>query len=179
MKKLIPLFLFFLIPSALATNITMSIQSNETININQTISSKNTNLITNVVGNLNWWINGYPGKVPVIKKGLDFNDLIYRVKTTIDFIFGLTTSYDTKAMEFLYQLSRIFVTKSEMNYYQRSIEDLQIRVRMLENTIKIINETAYCQGKIDTMVEYNLTSVKCGKTTYSIQNGKIIGVTPL
>jgi len=69
-------------------------------------------------------------------------------------------------MRLLNDLSKVFVTRSEYQQQETNLNYLLLRVRALEHTVEKINETAYCQGKIETMLEYNLTSVKCGNTTY-------------
>ena len=178
LKTILPTFFLFLIPLALATTVNIEIESNETINSTQNlISNESINLVTNISANeFNWWINGYPGEVPVIKKGLSLYSFAKTLHRTIDYVFRVSDTYSNYMLSIIYDLSRIFVTKFE---YQKTINNLNLRITALEKAVQMINKTAYCQGMIDTMLKYNLTSVKCFNTTYYNMDGKVIGITPV
>jgi len=177
-KIFLPTFLLFLISLASATTVNIYVESNETINSTQNlISNESINLITNVSANeFNWWINGYPGQVPIVKKGLNLYTFAKLLHRTVNYIFGLEDTYNNYILSIIYDLSRIFVNKWE---YQQTIQDLTFRINTLEKAVQTINRTAYCQGMIDTMLQYNLTKVKCLNTTYYNMDGKVIGITPV
>ena len=177
-KIFLPTFLIFLISLTSATTVNIYVESNETINSTQNlISNESINLVTNISANeFNWWINGYPGKVPVVNKGLNLYSFAKILHRTIDYVFRISDTYNNYMLSIIYDLSRIFVTKFE---YQRTINNLNLRITALEKAIQMINKTAYCQGMIDTMLKYNLTSVKCFNTTYYNMDGKVIGITPV
>ena len=177
--------LFLIMPFSLATNMTITVISNESIGVEQIINSKNVSMATNLfnVSNFDWYINGYPGKVPVvINDGLDVYDLAVMFKRAVDYIFGLRSREPNNyVMSIIYNLARIFVNKFE---YEKTINYLNMRIEALEKAVERINRTAYCQGKIDVMMEYNLSYVRCGNTTYyrfnhPALNYNAIGITPI
>ena len=177
--------LFLIMPFSLATNMTITVVSNESIDVEQNIKSENVSIATNLfnVSSFEWYINGYPGRVPVVvKRGLSLYDLAVMFEKAIDYIFGLRNREPNEyIMNIIYNLARIFVNKFE---YEKTINYLNMRIEALEKAVERINRTAYCQGKIDVMIEYNLSYVKCGNTTYyrfnhPALNYNAIGITPV
>jgi len=169
MKRLIPILMAIMVVATpvLATDVNITLYSDENITSNTTMYADNITLFTNVNSNFfKWFINGYPGQVPIIKKGLEITDLIWDIESAINYIYGKANTFNIYGMRLLNDLSKIFVTRSEYQQQETNLNYLLLRVRALEHTVEKINETAYCQGKIETMLEYNLTSVKCGNTTY-------------
>lgn len=51
------------------------------------------------------------------------------------------------------------------------LQEHEYRINALEETIKSMNQEAYCDGKIATMKKYNLSSVSCGNKTCQILHG--------
>jgi len=54
--------------------------------------------------------------------------------------------------------------------------DIERRLFALEKTVKLISSEDYCQGKIDMMIEYNLSSVDCGGISYHNTDFGLIGI---
>lgn len=54
--------------------------------------------------------------------------------------------------------------------------DIEKRLFALERTAELISSRDYCQGRIDMMIEYNLTNVSCGETTYYNTDFGIVGI---
>lgn len=169
-KMMTILVLSLLLPSVLATNVSVEIASNESVVANTTIYSPNVTIETNVNSEyFQWYINGYPGSVPVVKnieRGLDMSELLWHIESAIDFLFGKAKRFSEFGMSLLADLSKIFVTREEFEQQQENMDYLLLRIRTLEHALERINQTAYCKGKIDTMFEYNLTYVECGGKRY-------------
>lgn len=164
------LFFIFLIPLVSAdANITTILITNGTINANQWFYADEININTNATGEVNLLLNGKP-----IKK-LTMNKLIRYVTSAIDYMFGLIPRGNYWGLQLIEQLMRIFVTKDELS---QILYPYEVRISALESALEKINQQAYCQGKIDTMLEMNLSWVKCGNTTYYNMDGKVIGITP-
>jgi len=131
-------------------------------------------------------------------KGISSNSLVSLVRESVDWLISVTNHWlnngnteiidaSEEAKELGSNLDRYFASDWEVYLLQQQINDLNIRVRALEKAMDKIAAEAYCQGKIDTMFEYNLSWVKCGEnSTYYYRvdpkewNGKeVIGITPV
>jgi hypothetical protein len=171
------------------TNVTIDITSDENVNSEININADNVTAITNVnASSFNWWINGYPGSVPEIKNtyvsGTTLDDIAYIISNAVDYVLGLTKYVSNQGMSILNSLAKVFVTRMEYNKQQENMNYLLYRIDALEKAVKDINATAWCNGRIQTMLEYNLSSVRCENTTYYPNNNpllpyKAIGITPM
>ena len=190
MRKAWPAFVFsflYIIGFALAdVNVTTEIYTNGTLNAeiiqvggnitsNEYYEGENITTYTWVNStSFRWYINGYPGDVPEYHyhytKGLSWDSLISQISNAVDYILGLTNYVYEDALEFLNQLKRIFFTREEGEELQRQIDEImtyyEFRIASLEKAVQEINQTAYCNGRISVMFEYNLSYVKCGNVTY-------------
>jgi len=171
------------------TNMTIDIKSNESVNSEMNINADNVTAITNVnASNFDWWINGYPGSVPEISNtyvsDTSLNDIAYVISNAADYVMGLADYVSNQGMSILGSLAKVFVTRSEYNMQQENLNYLLYRIDALENAVESMNTTAWCNGRIHTMLEYNLSSVGCGNTTYYPNNNLVlpyeaIGITPI
>ena len=120
-------------------------------------------------------------------KGLTRNELMDIVKDGVDYFLGLNKLVSDYNKEFIYQLIRLFPTRDEFNELLKQNAVLSMRVDALERALEKGNDSShqYCKAKLEVMLDYNLTSVRCWNTTYS--NHKInpvtgedviIGITP-
>lgn len=105
-----------------------------------------------------------------------FGELVGYLNEIRDWWNGKITTVSDTASSLYSTLNQVFVNRNDF-------KNLENRVTALEKTEEATNNTAFCQGKIQTMIEYNLTSVDCKNidnsiTTYSIINGFVVGITP-
>ena len=96
--------------------------------------------------------------------GISINDVITYLQGAVNWLMGKQgTPEEYKEIGSI--LDSYFANKKEIYSLQQQINDLQIRTRFLENTMKEIAADSYCKGKIDTMIEYNLSWVKCSNNS--------------
>lgn len=98
-------------------------------------------------------------------------DLLWHITQGVEWFLGIGNYATPVQKEIIWQLTKIFVTKYEYNL-------LLLRVEALERTLETVHSEAYCQAKIDMMVEYGMAIVECNGTIYHNQE-QIIGITPI
>ena len=98
--------------------------------------------------------------------GASLRELVNHVKYGVDWFLGLSRTASSSQKELIYQLSRMFVTKPELERLRIENEQLQLRIEALERTIEEANPEEYCQGKLDMMLDYDMRWVTCGDTKY-------------
>lgn len=148
------------------TNVGIDIFSNESVNVWGNIFTNGTVGIT---------IDGT--NYPQVLEQMEAEKLEWRY---IEYIFqwmsrwfrGMTDVFDEKGFAIFTSLREVFFTRPEGNL-------LNVRLTALEKTIEKMNAEAYCQGKIDTMKQFNLTAIRCGNTTWYNQRTIPIGIEPL
>jgi len=118
-------------------------------------------------------------------RDFDYNSLVHTIRYAMDWLLGLRNSATEDQKNIGTDLDRYFASDRDVYYLLRRVNDLQLRVEALENTIEEINETAYCQGKLEVLEKYGLPAVKCGETTYRNHiespitgESMILGITP-
>jgi len=98
--------------------------------------------------------------------GASLRELVNHVKYGVDWFLGLSRTTSNSEKELIYQLSRWFATKPELEQLRIQNEQLQLRIEALERTIEESNPEEYCQGKLEMMVDYDMRWVTCGDTKY-------------
>ena len=116
--------------------------------------------------------------------GISLDNVVSTIKEAIDYLLGLTGT-SSEARQIAFDLDRYFASDEDVYYLNRRVRELELEAEAVSRTLQKIAMSAYCQAKIDMMIEYNFTSVKCGNTTYyhwqvvhSPPQRKVIGVTP-
>jgi hypothetical protein len=133
----------------------------------------------------------------VVGGGISIGDVVSLAKEAVNWLISKANHWlnhenevieaSEQAKQFGEALDSYFASDLDVYLLQQKINELNIRVIALEKTMNKIASDAYCQGKIDTMMEYNLSWVKCGeKTTYywrvdpnQYRGYNVIGITPV
>jgi len=77
------------------------------------------------------------------------------------------TEYHPAGENIFTSLNSVFVNRAEGQVINDKLDNLNMRVLTLERTMEKVNATAYCEGKMSVLKEYNLSWVKCGtNSTY-------------
>lgn len=102
----------------------------------------------------------------------DDNDLAHFFKRTAKHILGIGGSGDEEinVARYLVEAIKEVIRRTVMPILQ----DHEYRIQALENSMEEIASESYCQGKIEVMKKYNLSSVECGVDTCKIINQKVI-----
>ena len=118
-------------------------------------------------------------------RDFDYSSLVHTIRNAVDWLIGLRPTATEDQKQIGTDLDRYFASDKDVYYLLRRVNDLQLRVEALENTMEEINETAYCEGKLEVLEKYNLPAVKCGETTYRNHiespitgESMILGITP-
>lgn len=179
MKRIIGICLLLLMmPMAIAeTNVSTWIHSDETVNYWANIDAD---------GDANIQINGVDwedqyGNVTVNNyettevKGSGFNvwDMTRHLEETVECFLGEKKFCSEWNFRIFNSLARVFLLRQEQ--YQVN-DNFDVRLAAVEKTLENTNAEAYCQGKIDVMLERDLSWVKCDNTTYRNVNGKAIAI---
>jgi len=118
--------------------------------------------------------------------GIGIQTVLDFFKGAVDWLLGLNKLANPYEMELGMTLDRYFASDMDTFYLNARINEIDLRVQVLENTMEEIASEEYCRGKLETMLEYNLDWVICGDTTYqnhmkSSMTGEdvIFGITPV
>jgi len=96
---------------------------------------------------------------------ITWQKLTYVFEEVAKYFYG--TEYHPAADSIFTSLNSVFVNRVDEQLINEKLDNLNMRVLMLEKTMEKVNATAYCEGKMAVMKEYNLTWVKCGtNSTY-------------
>ena len=98
--------------------------------------------------------------------GMLLRELINHVRYGVEWFLGLNKYASEAEKEFIYQLSRVFATKPELEQLRIENQQLKLRIEALERTMEELNPEVYCQGKLEMMVDYDMRWVTCGETKY-------------
>ena len=116
--------------------------------------------------------------------GISLDNVVDAIHEAVNYLLGLTGTSD-QAKQIAYDLDRYFASDRDVYNLNSRVSNLELEAEAVSRTMQNIAADAYCQAKIDMMMEYNFTSVTCGNTTYfywqvahSPVQTKIIGVTP-
>lgn len=168
--KMIAIFcLVLLLPIAIAdTNVTIDVTTYEDVNFWA-------NCYTNGTCNYNLDGSYYPDYVDqrVSENKYSVWNLVSHLEKTVRCMMGTEKFCSEWHYRIGNALNAWFLPRIE---YQQELRDTQIRLAILEETVEQIDKEAYCRGKIDTMVKFNLDWVKCENTTYYNMNGKGIAI---
>ena len=114
-----------------------------------------------------------------------YNSLVITIRNAMDWLTGKNKNPTDDETDIANSIDSYCASDKDVYYLVRRINDLQLRVEALENTMEQINETAYCQGKLEVLETYGLAAVKCGDTTYHNHiespitgESMILGITP-
>lgn len=154
------------------TNLTTWVHSDETINFWTNIQTE---------GDVNIEINGVDwetqyGNVTVNKhyevKKIGGTFSVWDMTRHLEDTVRCVTKGKKYCSEWNYRiwfaLQSLFLPRRE--YEQNNMMN-EVRLKALENTVELIDSGAYCQGKIDTMIEMDLEWVRCGENKYVNLNG--------
>ena len=116
------------------------------------------------------------------RSGISASNLATIIEDTMLLIRGLNQHYSSWHVRIANALLSVFVTRPELQEVKKQNQFLLYRIEALENTMEKIAEKEYCRGKIDVMIEHNLTKVSCQNTTYYnpafVKMDKVIGIEP-
>ena len=114
------------------------------------------------------------------RRGPSFSNIASLFEEVASLIMGRNKEPNSWHVRIANALLSVFVTRPELQEVRKQNQFLLYRVEALENTMEKIAEEAYCKGKIETMLKYNLTKVKCQNITYFnpaiTKTEKIIGI---
>ena len=159
------LFCLLLVSTTNAMNVTQNIYTPEDVNLTNNVYNDG-NTVVNING-LEWKYE--PEKWSRDRKGTSLKSVsrsLSRVFRTVAGTFKVVSlnEYETNMMV---DMINAFVTRIE---YNQMIDIMDTRITSLENAFESTNPTAYCQGKVDTMIEKNLSWVICNDTKYYNNN---------
>ena len=170
-------------PARADTNVTVDVWSDETVNFFSNL---------NTTGDINLNIDG-----------TNFNQALGNIQNTFESyitrqdlsqIFDGVAKYfaggkdiQPAATSIFNSLNSVFVNRANEQVINAKLDNLNMRVIALEKTMEQVNSTAYCQGKLDVMKEYNISWIKCGAhSTYyynvdpaNYGGNQIIGIEPV
>ena len=159
------IFCLLLVSTASSMNVTQNIYTPEDVNLTNNVYND---------GNTTININGVEWKYePDVwskdRTGTSLRSVSYSLSRVFravagTFRVGSLGDYETKLM---IDIIDAFVTRIE---YNQMVEMMDTRILALEKTLESTNPTAYCQGKIDVMIEKNLSWVMCNNTRYCNSN---------
>jgi len=111
---------------------------------------------------------------------MSWGDLTYIFDQVAQYFYGKAEFPHPTAVSIFNSLNAVFMNKIEGQLINTKLNILNTRVTALEKAVESMNKTAWCNGRIETMREFNLTSVTCGNTTYYNQNSQyIMAITPV
>ena len=97
----------------------------------------------------------------------DVYSLTDRLHHISDWVSGRTNNINPDEYRIGYYLQTWLLPRQEYNH---KINELEFRIKILENSVKLISEDAYCKGMQQTMLQYGLKNITCpnGITYYNI-----------
>ena len=110
---------------------------------------------------------------------MSLRSLIYHIRSGINWMLGIKDDATDDEKTLMYELDRGFTTQMEYEYLLSNQEMLYKRIVALEKTMEKIAPEEYCKGRLSVAEEYNLSSIKCGNTTYRKTDKGYLGITPL
>ena len=152
------------------TNVGIDVWSNESVNIYGNIFTNGSVDVTIDGMNMNQELSQLRGGK------IEWSDLKYLFEYMAVWFNEGRGIVDQRVIDIFSSLNRVFVNRIDGALMNTKLNDLNYRTTALEKTIEEMNSEAYCQGKIDTMTQFKLNSVKCGNTTYYNTDGQIIGI---
>jgi len=118
--------------------------------------------------------------------GANYNDIASLIEGAINWLLGKNktpTEYEARVAN---SMDSYFASDADTYYLLMRIQDLEYRVEALEKTANKLSADAYCQGKLEVLVENGLESVSCGDTFYhnhmkdpSTGEDIVVGLTPV
>ena len=99
-------------------------------------------------------------------RGISASNLASIIEDACKLIIGINREPNSWHVRIAKALLSVFATKTEVEKLRQENRLLLFRVEALESTIEKIAEREYCQGKLEVMLKYNLTSVRCKSVTY-------------
>jgi len=158
---------FILFTAALAkadTNVSVDIQTDEDVYFDTNINTTGSVDVTIDGAHLNDQIaNALSGNNADL---ISWQNLMYIFNEVSNYFYRTGTPHPV-AVNLFNSLNSVFVNRADEQAINSKLDNLNMRVLMLERTMEKTNAEAYCEGKISVMKEYNLTWVKCGiSSTY-------------
>jgi len=157
------------------TNVTTWIYSDQDVNFWANIDSEHSDLYINGID----WNNGnmtvMDNTQNTYVQGGSFSvwDMTQHIEETIKCMMGTKKFCSEWNFRIGNALNSWFLPRIE---FKPIHDNFNIRLVALEKTMEATNSEAYCQGKIDTMIEYNLTWVSCREQKFYNLNNKGISV---
>ena len=182
MKKAIFCLLLLATP-ILALNYSTDIYTPEDVNFsadinaggNVTVNIDGTN-IGEAINETSTYITEHESEWSRDVSGVNYNKVIRTMLDALTYILGNGRVSDGSE-QIGNLMSVVFIPRPELDqiFYQ-----YEVRIQALENTMDKIAGKEYCRGKIDVMIEHNLTSVTCQNTTWHNKfDGTAVGITPI
>jgi hypothetical protein len=144
------------------TDVNVSVWTDQNVNLNTNV---------NAGGSVDLNIDGVPidnritNIVSTSNAGLmSWNNLMYVFDEMSKYFYGTENPHPV-AVSLFNSLNSVFVNRADEQVINAKLDNLNMRVLMLERTMEKVNATAYCEGKISVMKEYNLSWVKCGENS--------------
>ena len=98
--------------------------------------------------------------------GITLNDVVNLIIEAVNYLKGLTGT-SNQAIQIANTLDSYFASDYDVYVLSNQLSQYDIRIQALEKTMNTIAEDAYCNAKMELMLEYNLSWIKCGeKSTY-------------
>jgi len=109
--------------------------------------------------------------------GMQPIDVVRYITGAIDWLLGRDTNPLPAYKQIGYALESYFASDKDIWTLVNKINELELRIKVLEKTMDRVASETYCQAKIDIMMEYNLSYVKCGEdsTIYARVNSSEFG----
>ena len=108
---------------------------------------------------------------------VDWEGLVKTFKGVSDYFWNREQT-TWMSQNIFYYLNQVFVNRYDEQVINNKLNNLNVRVTALEKAVEKIDAASYCAGRLDTMREFNLTSVDCGETRWYNQREILIGITP-
>ena len=135
-------------------------------------------------GDLYYSSNLYGSNVDVTIDGLNWNNelnnihysmahsfdvysLLDRLHHISDWVLGKTNSINPDEYQIGYYLQTWLLPRRE---YNAKVNDLEFKIKVLEDSVNLISKDAYCKGMQQAMLQYGLKNITCpnGITYYNI-----------
>jgi hypothetical protein len=120
------------------------------------------------------------------KEGISFKTVADIITNAVNWLLGKNPYPEDYEVQVAKSLDSYFASDKDTYYLLTRVNDLQLRVEALENSMDKIAAEEYCRGKLEVLVKYGLNGVKCGDTMYSNHQispvtgeDVIIGITPV
>ena len=130
----------------------------------------------------NWDNNNDPA--PQYGGAMTYKEFFSMIGDITSYLMGMNRFASDEIKNAGNQLNAYFASKNDIYILNAKIDYLMFRVKALEKLADDNYSEGYCKAKLEIALQYNMTTVKCGNTTYTNHqtnsNGEdiFIGITP-